>query len=55
MGREGKTFDMVGKVVGKHLVQYLRHAFNNGRLEDTAGVSPDTGLKGANEDDGLYV
>ena len=42
--REGETFYVVGKVVSDHRVQCLGHRLDDGRLEDIACVSPDTGL-----------
>ena len=55
MRREGKTFDVVGEVVGNHLVQQLGRALDNWCLEDAARVSPDTGLTRGHEDGGVYV
>jgi len=43
-GVEGRTFDMIVKVVSDHLVQQFGHALDNRRLEHTARVSPDSGL-----------
>lgn len=38
------TFDVVGEVIGNHFIQQLGRALDDWRLEDTARISPDTGL-----------